>query len=168
MTSVGWNYAHTHRFLEEHDYFGYAAADVTLFAQETLPCLSEEGRILLKDHSENANGGSTSGIGLRRAPAGNGGVYTALQKTGQMQDMRGRGVSSIHCFAIDNAVVKAVDPTFVGYCLSKGADVGNKVVWKEEPGEKVGVFGRICGRNTVIGYSEMPPSIREQRRPDGK
>jgi UDP-N-acetylglucosamine/UDP-N-acetylgalactosamine diphosphorylase len=43
----------------------------------------------------------------------------------------------------------------MGYCIGQGAEVGNKVVWKVEPGEKIGVIGKRKGKYTVIEYSEM-------------
>lgn len=33
----------------------------------------------------------------------------------------------VHAFAVDNAVCRVADPVFMGYCLARGAEVGNKV-----------------------------------------
>ena len=65
-------------------------------------------------------------------------MYGALQNTGQIDAMQKRGVKYVHVFSVDNAIGKAGDPMFMGYCIERGSDVGNKVVWKAEPGRPLG------------------------------
>eukprot|EP00501_MAST-03F_sp_TOSAG23-6_P002161 GSMAST32.ASY1.ANO1.2261.1 assembled CDS len=77
------------------------------------------------------------------APDGNGGIYRALHGCGStlgtespISHMQRKGVSSV-----------LGDPVFVGYCRDRNADVGNKVVSKTNPEEKVGVLCRRSGMN---------------------
>jgi UDP-N-acetylglucosamine/UDP-N-acetylgalactosamine diphosphorylase len=42
------------------------------------------------------------------------------------------------------------------------------VVWKVEPGEKIGVIGKRKGKYTVIEYSEMNPEDSALRDKNGK
>ena len=144
MTSEGDNHMHTTNFFAQNDYFGYGQENIIFFSQGTLPCMTLEGKIMLE-----------TGCTVGKAADGNGGIYGALQNTGQIADMQRRGVKYIHAFSVDNAIGKVADPMFMGYCISRGADVGNKVVWKAEAGEKVGVLGKRGGKNCVIEYSEM-------------
>jgi UDP-N-acetylglucosamine/UDP-N-acetylgalactosamine diphosphorylase len=144
MTSEGENHMHTVEFFEKNNYFGYGAENVIFFSQGTLPCMTEGGKIMLE-----------TGYKVGKAADGNGGIYGALQNTGQVADMKARGIQFVHCFSVDNAIGKVVDPVFMGYCVSRKSDVGNKVVWKAEPGEKVGVLGKRGGKNCVVEYSEM-------------
>lgn len=88
--------------------------------------MTREGKIILETGSK-----------VAMAPDGNGGIYPALQRKGALADMRRRGVEHVHVFSIDNALVRVADPHFLGYCIEKKADCGNKSVWKAEPGEKV-------------------------------
>jgi len=157
MTSLGDNHAYTEAFFEENDYFGYGAQNVTLFSQGTLPCLTLEGKIMLE-----------TGYKVGTAADGNGGIYAALQNTGAVSSMAQRGVKYVHCFSVDNAISKVGDPVFVGYCVQNGSDLGNKVVWKAEPGEKVGVVGKRGGRYAVIEYTEMKPADCELTDANGK
>jgi UDP-N-acetylglucosamine/UDP-N-acetylgalactosamine diphosphorylase len=55
---------------------------------------------------------------------------------------------------VDNAIGKVADPIFIGYSVSQGSDLGNKVVWKCEPGEKVGVVGKRGGKYVQEKRSE--------------
>ena len=40
-------------------------------------------------------------------------------------------------FSVDNALCRPADPRFAGFCISRGADCGNKCGWKASPDEKV-------------------------------
>lgn len=104
-----------------------------IVVQGTLPCMTREGKIILE-----------AGSKVAMAPDGNGGIYPALQRKGALADMRRRGVEHVHVFSIDNALVRVADPHFLGYCIEKNADCGNKSVWKAEPGEKVGALACVC------------------------
>ena len=54
------------------------------------------------------------------------------------------------------------------YAVSKNADCGNKVVWKCEPEEKVGVIGKRKGKFAVIEYSEMSKQDKALTDANGK
>ena len=36
------------------------------------------------------------------------------------------------------------DPTFFGYCVEQGAELGNKVVWKAAPGVHLAPDAEFC------------------------
>ncbi|OQR87915.1 UDP-N-acetylhexosamine pyrophosphorylase [Achlya hypogyna] len=143
MTSE-MNHDTTARFFEEHNYFGLAASQVVFFPQGTLPCLTKSGHIMLETPTK-----------VARASDGNGGVFVALRKHGVLQNMLERGLQHLHVFSVDNALTKVADPVFVGYCMAKKADIGNKVVWKTAPDEKVGVVAMKDAKYCVVEYSEL-------------
>ncbi|CAK9114165.1 unnamed protein product [Durusdinium trenchii] len=144
-------------FFEQHSFFGMSKEDVWFFQQGTMPCLTPEGKIILE---------SPGNIACN--PDGNGGVYPALKKSGLLDQLRSSGVKSLHVFSVDNPLCRPADPRFVGYCLSKAADCGNKCVWKASPDEKVGVMAKKGGRPSVVEYSELDDARKAQRDASGR
>jgi UDP-N-acetylglucosamine/UDP-N-acetylgalactosamine diphosphorylase len=131
-------------FLKKHDFFGYPEKDVFIFKQGTLPALTTNGDLLLESHAR-----------LAISPDGNGGIYNALVAEGVMAELEKRGVESLHVIAVDNAIARPADPLFVGACLEAGVEIGNKVVWKSDWKEKVGVIAQKNGKTSVVEYSDL-------------
>lgn len=152
MTSP-MNHETTKNYFISHNFFGLPADDVKFFAQGTLPCLSPEGLIIMESNYQCA-----------MAPDGNGGIYPAMDRCGVLEDMKRRGIKHIHAFAIDNALVKPADPIFIGYCIDERADCGNKVLWKQDAHEKVGVIAERGQKPCVIEYSELSQNMAEQTK----
>src|ERR1700691_688266 len=109
------------------------------------------------------------------APDGNGGLYAAtrspLSPTDKahtvLSDLGKRKVLYVHAYCVDNCLVKVADPVFIGYCLSKKAECGAKVVPKRSATESVGVVCLRNGRFNVVEYSEIDPKLAALTRPDG-
>ena len=150
MTSP-MNHDITKEYFISNDFFGLPADDVIFFSQGVLPCLDSEGKILMESPFQCA-----------MAPDGNGGIYPAMEKCGILTDMSKRNIEHIHVFAIDNAMVKPADPYFIGYCISQSADCGNKVLWKHDPHEKVGVIAEKHNKPCVVEYSELSKDMAEK------
>lgn len=131
-----------------------------------LPCLSNDGKILLDTPSS-----------IAVAPDGNGGIYPALSSplsplspsnpTSVLADLSARGVTYLHAYCVDNCLVRVADPIFLGYCISVGADCGAKVVKKSKPEEAVGVVALKGGKFNVVEYSEIPKELSEQKEENG-
>jgi UDP-N-acetylglucosamine/UDP-N-acetylgalactosamine diphosphorylase len=128
-------------FFESRSFFGYKKEDVYFFEQGLEPCLSLNGKLILD-----------SEMSLAMAPDGNGGIFNALQRTGALSDMASRGVAHLHIYGIDNVLTKAADPTFIGLCLDRQAQCGNKVcdssICPSPPPlthYRIDIFYRSCG-----------------------
>lgn len=126
--------------------------------------MTDDGKIFLD---------SPSSIAV--APDGNGGIYAALRSPLSpspnaptvLSDLASRGIEYVHCYGVDNCLVRVADPVFVGYCVARGADCGVKVVKKTDPAESVGVVAVKRGKFAVVEYSEISRDMSERREEGG-
>ncbi|QUC17946.1 uncharacterized protein UV8b_02187 [Ustilaginoidea virens] len=144
----------TERFFKENNFFGLNAADVNIFEQGVLPCISNDGKILLESRGK-----------VAVAPDGNGGIYQALVVSGVLDDMRQRGIEHIHAYCVDNCLVKVADPVFLGFSSSLDVDIATKVVRKRDAGESVGLILSKNGKPDVVEYSEINKATAEAEDP---
>jgi UDP-N-acetylglucosamine/UDP-N-acetylgalactosamine diphosphorylase len=140
----------TEKFFREHNYFGLDESNVFIFEQGVLPCISNDGKILLESKAK-----------VAVAPDGNGGIYNALVAAGVLEDMRKRGVQHIHAYCVDNCLVKVADPVFLGFAAEKDVDIATKVVRKRGATEPVGLILLKNGRPGVVEYSEIDKATAE-------
>ncbi|KAL8713189.1 MAG: hypothetical protein Q9220_002710 [cf. Caloplaca sp. 1 TL-2023] len=142
----------TEQFFEQHNYFGLQKDNVTIFEQGVLPCISNEGKILLESKAK-----------VAVAPDGNGGIYQALLTSNVRTDMRKRGIQHIHAYCVDNCLVKVADPVFIGFAASKDVDIATKVVRKRSAKESVGLILQKNGKPDVVEYSEIDNATAEAK-----
>jgi len=142
----------TEKYLEENKYFGLEKENVVVFEQGVLPCISNDGKILLESKGR-----------VAVAPDGNGGIYQALVTSTVMQDMRKRGIQHIHAYCVDNCLVKVADPVFIGFSAAKDVDIATKVVRKRNATESVGLILLKNGKPDVVEYSEIDKETAEAK-----
>ncbi|RMD42972.1 hypothetical protein DV735_g2163, partial [Chaetothyriales sp. CBS 134920] len=147
----------TEQFFQEHNFFGLAKQNVIFFDQGVLPCISNEGKILMESKSR-----------VAVAPDGNGGIYNALVVSGALADLRKRGVEHIHTYCVDNCLAKVADPVFIGFAASKNLDIATKVVRKRAANEPVGLIIQKDGKPGVIEYSEIDKGLAEATDGEGR
>lgn len=151
MTS-GPTRAPTEKFFKDNNYFGLSPENVIIFEQGVLPCISNEGKILMESKGK-----------VAVAPDGNGGIYKALITSPVRSDMRKRGIEHIHAYCVDNCLVKVADPVFLGFSASKDVDIATKVVRKRAANESVGLIVQKDGKPDVVEYSEMNKEMAEAK-----
>lgn len=137
-----------------------------VFTQLTgvLPCLTDDGKIFLDTPSS-----------VAVAPDGNGGLYAALRSPLSssdssrtvLTDLSSRNISYLHAYCVDNCLVRVADPVFLGYCISRQADCGAKVVKKTVPTESVGVVAQRQSKFAVVEYSEISKEMAERKDENG-
>lgn len=142
----------TEKYFQENNYFGLEKENVMIFEQGVLPCISNDGKILLESKSR-----------VAVAPDGNGGIYQALFQSPVISDMRKRGIEHIHAYCVDNCLVKVADPIFLGFSASKDVDIATKVVRKRNATESVGLILLKNGKPDVVEYSEIDKETAEAK-----
>ena len=156
MTS-SLNHEQTLATFEKADYFGLDAEQVSFFRQGRMPAVDFAGRILLAAKNR-----------LAMSPDGHGGSLRALVRSGAIDRMHADGIKAISYFQVDNPLVRAIDPAFIGFHLGGGSEMSSKMVSKAFPEEKVGHFCRREGTTFVVEYSDMPKAPQEERDSTGK
>lgn len=151
------NHRQTVEFWESKNYFGLGKDNVIFFQQGMLPCMKDDGKIILE-----------AAACVAMAPDGNGGIYPSLQQSGALDGMVAKGIKYVHVFSIDNALVRPADPVFIGYCVDQNADCGNKVVWKAGAHEKVGVVATKDDKPCIVEYSEITKEMAEATDDQGR
>jgi UDP-N-acetylglucosamine/UDP-N-acetylgalactosamine diphosphorylase len=157
MTSDA-THAETEAYFEEHNRFGLPPGDVAFFRQGTMPALDlATGKLLMERPGR-----------LFTSPNGHGGTLTALNDSGLLETMAGRGITQVFYFQVDNPLVKIADPVFLGHHLKANAEASSKVVAKAGPADKMGVLALVDGRCTIIEYSDLPPELARQTDDQGR
>jgi UDP-N-acetylglucosamine/UDP-N-acetylgalactosamine diphosphorylase len=139
------NHQETIRYFQASEYFGYIPEDIFFFCQHVLPALDSVGRVLLSAKDE---------IGL--TPSGNGDVFASMKRSGVLDDLKRRGVEWLFYYNVDNALIRVVDPLFVGVAAYHNHPIATKVAVKAYPEEKVGILCLKDGRPAVLEYTDVP------------
>lgn len=137
-------------YFQENAYFGYPSEDIIFFEQGLEPCFTLDGKIILESLTQ-----------LSLAPDGNGGLYKALRQSGCFTNILERKIEHLHIYGIDNVLTKSLDPAFIGLCLYYHVECGNKVVWRANKTEKVGVAAELDHHLHILEYSEIPTLLAE-------
>ena len=163
-TTIPWyimtskeNNEETIEFLEKNNYFGYNKDYITIFIQSELPILDFEGKLLISKENK-----------IKEASDGNGGTYSSLRASGNLADMRERGIKWVFIGAIDNVLLQMADTVMLGMAIKKGVQIASKSVVKANPQERVGVFGKMNGHPKVIEYTELSEKMAEEIDQNGE
>ncbi len=156
------NDADTRRFFTDNNHFNLPdpRQNVFIFPQGLLPSIdAATGKVLLASPGE-----------IAMNPDGHGGSIKALRASGAIDHMRSRGVEHISYFQVDNPLVRAIDPLFIGLhaaASDSSGEMSSKMVAKAYAEEKVGLFCQSEGKTVVIEYSDMPAELSKQSNTDG-
>jgi UDP-N-acetylglucosamine/UDP-N-acetylgalactosamine diphosphorylase len=102
---------------------------------------------------------------IAMSPDGHGGSLRGLERSGALDLMKREGIDTISYFQVDNPLVRCIDPTFIGWHLSKQSDMSSKMLPKAYAEEKLGHFCAQNGGLVVIEYSDLPMELQRQVDP---
>jgi len=156
MTSPATD-AQTREYFAQNRNLGFNQEDLVTFCQGTMPAIDAvSGKVLLE---------SPSSIAL--SPDGHGGIVAALDRQGILQSAAARGIEHFFYAQVDNPLVRACDPTLIGYHLLSRSQMTTQVVSKRFAKEKVGNVVSIDGRTHIIEYSDLTDEAAHRTHPDG-
>lgn len=151
------NHADTVDFLETNQYFGLHPNQVHCFRQGRMPAIDTEGKILMSSKGS-----------IAMSPDGHGGSLRALVRSGATKIMEESGIDVLSYFQVDNPLIKAIDPSFIGFHLQSEAGMSSKMIPKAYPEEKLGVFCKQKGKTVVIEYSDLPVDLMHATNKEGQ
>ncbi|WP_138754314.1 UDPGP type 1 family protein [Paenibacillus sinopodophylli] len=151
------NHKATETFFQAADYFGYTAADIVFFSQQTMPVLDHDGKLLFAEEGK-----------LLLAPSGPGECFASMRKSGVIEDMKQRGVEWLFYYNVDNALIKVADPDFLGVAAAHANPIATKVIEKHDPNEKIGIVCTKNGQPAVVEYTEISEDVKRARSKDGQ
>ncbi|MCC6126018.1 MAG: UDPGP type 1 family protein [Pirellulales bacterium] len=156
MTSPA-THEETIAFFREHKNFGLPDEDLTIFRQGTMPAVEEAtGKVLLEAPGR-----------IALSPDGHGGMLSAMDREGVLDDIERRGLKHLFYFQVDNPLVDICGREFLGYHLLAGSELSTQVICKRDPLERVGNVVEVDGRLMVIEYSDLPDDVARRRNADG-
>ena len=146
----------TMKFFKAHNYFGLPQGDIRFIVQDMIPAMDRKGKLILDapDH-------------IFMNPNGHGGSLKVLWESGTIADLKDNGIDTLFYFQVDNVLTRICDPVYIGYHISAGSEMSNKVVRKKYAGEKMGVLCKIDGKLGLVEYSDFDEDLKNELNADG-
>lgn len=151
------NDARTRATFAENNWFGLPPESVTIFEQGVLPAVDRTTGRILREAPDR----------IALSPDGHGGIFPALQRTGALDRMADRGVTTFVTYNVDNPLGRVARAEFVGHHVMARSQMSNIVVRKHHPAERVGVVASLDGRTVLVEYSDLPDALASAREADG-
>jgi UDP-N-acetylglucosamine/UDP-N-acetylgalactosamine diphosphorylase len=89
-------------------------------------------------------------------PDGHGGAFKAFVASGGGAMLEAHGIDRISYFQVDNPLAPVLDPYLLGFHEKNRAQMSSRMVLKQYPEERMGVFCTRYGRSAVVEYMDLP------------
>jgi UDP-N-acetylglucosamine/UDP-N-acetylgalactosamine diphosphorylase len=141
MTS---NYTHeeTTAFFRQKDFFGIQ--NIHFFQQGSTPSVDLRGKIMLAAKDR-----------IAMQPDGHGGAIRALIHSGSIALLKALKIDIISFLQIENPLVNAIDPYFIGFHIQQKSQVSFRVIRKRYPEEPVGIFVTCEGKTFFVEHTDL-------------
>ncbi len=144
------NHEETLAFFKKHRFFNVPEENIHFFKQEHFPPLTKDGELML-----------TAAKDIMLTPNGNGGIFSSLNNSGMLDEMKKTGVKHVFMNNVDNVVVKVLDPALVGLHVTENNDITSKSITPKS-GESVGRLAVMNGDKGVVEYTELPAGSEDK------
>ncbi len=151
------NYMEIIEFFEKNAYFNYPKDNIHFFIQAELPILDVHGNMVLKNKNE-----------ILFGPNGNGNVFSALEKSGLLKDIKEKHIKYILFTTIDNVLTKLVDLEFIGITLFHNYKLSSKTITKESESEKDWIFCKYKNRPFMLPTGYITRKITNTKNEKGE
>jgi len=138
------NHEDTLDFFAKNNYFEYNSKILRFFPQGMLPMIDFNGKILV----DNEN--------IAKGPDGNGGIFSQLKKSGNLDWLKAMDIKKVFICGIDNPLVKMADPLFIGFSKKTKSDIACKSALKRSWNENAGVFCKKDNKPFYVEYTDIP------------
>lgn len=146
------NHLQTKEFFKSSNYFGYNKNKIIFFAQNEIPVLDLNGKILLEDKYR-----------IKKAANGNGDVFEALSKNNIIKMLENENIEYISFMGIDNILANPIDSIFLGMMVNKKYQIASKSIFKEKAMEKSAVFCKKSNKPYILGYNNISKELSEAK-----
>ena len=150
------NHEATIEFFKENQFFNLGDNSVHFFNQGVMPAVDNNGKIILSAKDT-----------IAMSPDGHGGAFKALWQSGAIHKMETLGCDLLSYFQVDNPLVHCVDPAFIGFHVDAQSEMSSKMIAKNSPEEKVGVFCESKQRMIIVEYSDLLLSLKNEKTASG-
>lgn len=140
------NHQQTIEYLKNNNIIDFD--NMIVFSQDMIPAIDTNGKIIIKNKNE-----------IFTNPNGNGGCFSTLKNNNILELCNKLGIKYLHVNAIDNPLIKALDPLFIGWHIKKNSLFSAKYIEKVDADEKVGVFLKYKGTPYMLDYGVTPKEI---------
>lgn len=147
----------TRQYFDVEHQCGLGPEQLNIFCQGTMPAIdARTGQVLLAARDS-----------LALSPDGHGGMVSALDRSGCLQQAAERGIEYLFYAQVDNPLAPLCDPELIGYHIAMASQMTTQVVKKRFAQEKVGNVVAVDGQVRIIEYSDLPEAAAQQCNPDG-
>uniref|UniRef100_A0A7S2XAT1 UTP-monosaccharide-1-phosphate uridylyltransferase n=1 Tax=Lotharella oceanica TaxID=641309 RepID=A0A7S2XAT1_9EUKA len=163
MTS-GDTHERTIKLLEENNYFGLDADQVTLIQQEKVPAIMDRTGSIAVDPEDPYT--------VLTKPHGHGDVHTLLHQSGLASKWASEGRRWIMFFQDTNGLIFQAAPALIGVSESLGLQI-NTLTVPRRPGEAVGSICHLKHQETGqeltinVEYNQLEPLLKSTVSPEG-
>lgn len=131
-------------YFELNNYFEYPKDKIKFFMQESLPLLSVDGKVLLKNNSQ-----------VFMVPNGNGFVFKSLKNSELIKDMKKNNIKYCLFTGIDNPLVNLVDFNFLGVTIFNNYKLASKTLYKTDGEDNSWVFCKYKNKPYMLDHNHL-------------